>query len=175
MKVKVKSLCCVRLCATLCTAAHQSPLSTGFSRQEYWSGLPFDYRIIFFFFPCVFSHVLLFVTAWTVACQAHLSMGFSRQNYWKGLPFPFLGDRPNSEIEPTFLVFPALAGGFFTISTTWEAHCITYSDAKSMVLAPESHPRFTSGFCKPLRGFSGFHKKYQVPRTVSDWLRASAK
>ena len=32
---------CVRFCATLWTAAHQAPLSTGFSRQEYWSGLPF--------------------------------------------------------------------------------------------------------------------------------------
>ena len=31
----------VRLCATLWTAAHQAPLSTGFSRQEYWSGFPF--------------------------------------------------------------------------------------------------------------------------------------
>ena len=29
------------LCATLWTAAHQAPLSTGFSRQEYWNGLPF--------------------------------------------------------------------------------------------------------------------------------------
>ena len=32
---------CVRLCTTLQTAAHQAPLSIGFSRQEYWSGLPF--------------------------------------------------------------------------------------------------------------------------------------
>ena len=31
----------VRLCATPWTTAHQVPLSTGFSRQEYWSGLPF--------------------------------------------------------------------------------------------------------------------------------------
>ena len=31
----------VQLCATLWTAAHQAPLSTGFCRQEYWSGLPF--------------------------------------------------------------------------------------------------------------------------------------
>ena len=31
----------VQLCATLWTAAHQAPLSKGFSRQEYWSGLPF--------------------------------------------------------------------------------------------------------------------------------------
>ena len=31
----------VQLCATPQTAAHQAPLSTGFSRREYWSGLPF--------------------------------------------------------------------------------------------------------------------------------------
>ena len=31
---------CVRLCATPETAAHQAPLSLGFSRQEHWSGLP---------------------------------------------------------------------------------------------------------------------------------------
>ena len=30
----------VRLCATPWTAAHQAPLSLGFSRQEHWSGLP---------------------------------------------------------------------------------------------------------------------------------------
>ena len=32
---------CVWLCATTETAAHQAPLSLGFSRQEHWSGLPF--------------------------------------------------------------------------------------------------------------------------------------
>ena len=31
----------VRLCATPEMAAHQAPPSLGFSRQEYWSGLPF--------------------------------------------------------------------------------------------------------------------------------------
>ena len=30
------------LCATLWTVAHQARLSTGFSRQEYWNGLPFS-------------------------------------------------------------------------------------------------------------------------------------
>ena len=40
-KVKVKSLSRVRLFATSWTVAHQAPLSMGFSRQEYWSGLPF--------------------------------------------------------------------------------------------------------------------------------------
>ena len=39
-KVKVKSPSLVRLLATPRTAAHQAPLSIGFSRQEYWSGVP---------------------------------------------------------------------------------------------------------------------------------------
>ena len=38
--MKVKSLSRVRLLATLWTAAYQAPLSMGFSRQEYWSGVP---------------------------------------------------------------------------------------------------------------------------------------
>ena len=38
--MKVKSLSCVRLLATPWTAAYQAPLSVGFSRQEYWSGVP---------------------------------------------------------------------------------------------------------------------------------------
>ena len=39
-KVKVKLLSCVWLFATPWTAAHQAPPSMGFSRQEYWSGVP---------------------------------------------------------------------------------------------------------------------------------------
>ena len=68
-----------------------------------------------------FSCVQLFVTLWTVAHQVSLSMGLSRQEYWSGLPFPPLGDLPNPGIEPVSLMSPALAGGFFTISATWEA------------------------------------------------------
>ena len=37
----VKSLSCVQLFVTPWTVANQSPPSMGFSRQEYWSGLPF--------------------------------------------------------------------------------------------------------------------------------------
>ena len=36
----LSSFSCDRLCVTLWTAAHQTPLSMGFSRQEYWSGVP---------------------------------------------------------------------------------------------------------------------------------------
>ena len=38
--MKGKSLSCVQLLATPWTAAHQAPPSMGFSRQEYWSGVP---------------------------------------------------------------------------------------------------------------------------------------
>ena len=39
--VAVVELSCVQLFSTLRTIARQAPLSMGFSRQEYWSGLPF--------------------------------------------------------------------------------------------------------------------------------------
>ena len=39
-KVKVKSLSRIRLLATPWTAAYQAPSFIGFSRQEYWSGVP---------------------------------------------------------------------------------------------------------------------------------------
>ena len=61
------------------------------------------------------------VTLWTVVCQAPVSMGFSRQEYWSGFPCPPPGDLPNPWIEATSLRSPALAGGFFTTGTTWEA------------------------------------------------------
>ena len=41
MSKEVKSLSCVRLFVTPWTIAYQASPSMGFSRQEYWSGLPF--------------------------------------------------------------------------------------------------------------------------------------
>ena len=67
-----------------------------------------------------FSCVQLFSTLWTVAHKAPLSMEFSRQEYWSGQSFPYPGDLPNPSIAPTSLTSPALAGRFFTISSTWE-------------------------------------------------------
>ena len=78
---------CVRLCATPQMAAQQAPPSLGFSRQEYWSGLPFPSPTHICMLRC-FSHVRLCATQWTAVHQAPLSMGFSRQEYWSGLPCP---------------------------------------------------------------------------------------
>ena len=69
------------------------------------------------------SHIGLCATLWTVARQAPLSMGFSRQEYWNWLPCPPPGYLSDG-IEPMSLMSPALAGGFFTTSITWEAPLI---------------------------------------------------
>ena len=60
-------------------------------------------------------------TLWTGALQAPLSVGFSRQEYWSRLPCPPPEDLPDPGSQPASLTSPALAGGFFTISATWEA------------------------------------------------------
>ena len=57
-----------------------------------------------------------------VDCQAPLPMGFSGQEYCHWFPGPPPGDVPNPEIKLSCLMFPVLASGFFTTSTTWEAH-----------------------------------------------------
>ena len=46
--------------------------------------------------------------------QAPLPVEFSRWEYWSGLPSHTPGDLPHPGIKPTSLVFPALAGSFFT-------------------------------------------------------------
>ena len=68
-----------------------------------------------------FSHVRLFAILWTIARKAPLSVGFTRQEYWSGLPCPSPGDLPDPEMEFVSLTTPALAGVFFTTSSTWEA------------------------------------------------------
>ena len=69
-----------------------------------------------------FSRVQLFVTLWTVALKAPLSTGFSKQEHLSGLPRPPPGDRLYPGIKSASLMPPALAGRFFTSSTTWETH-----------------------------------------------------
>ena len=106
------------------TVACQVPLSRGFSRQEYWSGVFFllqgtfpdpgsnlplmSFALAGEFFTTSASwrsevksltRVRRFVTPWTVAYQAPLSLGFSRQEYLSGLPFPSPGELPNPGIK----------------------------------------------------------------------------
>ena len=68
-------------------AAHQAPLSLGFSKQEHWSGLPFPSPMHESESEVTQLSPTL-ATPWTAAYQAPPSMGFSRQEYWSGVPLP---------------------------------------------------------------------------------------
>ena len=57
-KVKVKSLSHARLLATPWTAAYQAPPPTGFSRQEYWSGVPLPSSTENWFISFLRSHYI---------------------------------------------------------------------------------------------------------------------
>ena len=65
-KVKVKSLSRVRLLATPWTAAYHAPLSMGFSRQEYWSGLPLPSPKVHLVKANVFPVVMYGWKSWTI-------------------------------------------------------------------------------------------------------------
>ena len=87
-KVKVQSLSHVRLFETPWTAAHQAPPSMGFSRQEYWSGVPSASPV---FFPRSYS-------------QLSPSFSFSFSFYFLLFPLPsFLS--PHSSLPPFFPFF----------------------------------------------------------------------
>ena len=69
---KVKSLSRVRLLATPWTAAHQAPPSMGFSRQEYWNGvpLPSPYHLDYNFIPKNYleSQTIFIISHFTWKC-----------------------------------------------------------------------------------------------------------
>ena len=84
-KVKVKSLSRVQLLATPWTAAYQASPSMGFSRQEYWSGVPLDtfklhmWLTLYFSF---FSWTLLFWTqAFLMILCMFVAISFSSADY----------------------------------------------------------------------------------------------
>ena len=117
-------------CLTLCnpwTFACQAPLSMGFSRQEYWSGLscpppgessrPRDPTKISYI-SCiggggslVAKSCLTLTTLWTVAPQAPLSMGFfqARILEWIALSFSRGFSQPRNRTQVS-----CTAGRFFT-------------------------------------------------------------
>ena len=81
-KGKVKSLSRVRLLATPLTAAYQAPLPMGFSRQEYWSGVPSPS-------PNIPPYVL---TNFCLSVQCFMSMTFIQSliNTSSGTPLQYL-------------------------------------------------------------------------------------
>ena len=86
-KVKVKLLSCIQLLETPWTAAYQASLSMGFSRQEYWSGVPspsprgsveFSNSHQFSSVQLVAQSCPIFVIPWPAVHQVSLSITNSR-------------------------------------------------------------------------------------------------
>ena len=129
--MKVKLLSRVRLLATPWTVAYQAPPSMGFSRQEYWSGVPLPSPLrrpsSFLSFSSEFMSVLsLSMLQWCpILCVAHQS-GFSAHG---DSPGKNTGEGSHTLLQGIYIIqgsnpclmSPALAGGFFTTSVTWEA------------------------------------------------------
>ena len=93
---------------------------------------------------CSVAQSCLTVTPWAIAHQDPLSMGFSRQEYWSGWPFPTSADLLNPGIECVSLASPALAGGFFPTSLTWEAPISTRHCQKTNKKRQKKNPQKTS-------------------------------
>ena len=69
-KVTVKSLSRARLLVTPWTAPHQAPLSMGFSRQEYWSGVPLP---SLYMRPAPSNVAMLWTTPWCLVLSFTVS------------------------------------------------------------------------------------------------------
>ena len=75
---------------------------------------------------CVFcAHLCLMLCGPMDCSQPGSSVhGILQERTLEWVAISFSGDLPDPGIEPEFLTFPALAGGFFTSSTIWEAQYI---------------------------------------------------
>ena len=106
-KVKVKSLSRVWLLATPWTAAHQAPPSMGFSRQEYWSGVPLPSPITSYALPInvqlvkamVFPVVMCGCESWTIKKAEHRRVDAVEPWCWRRhLRVPWTARRSNQSI-----------------------------------------------------------------------------
>ena len=79
-KVKVKALSHVPLFATPWTAAYQAPLSMGFSRQEYWSGVPLPSPLLYMNIN-TYAHIHTHIY-FLAACLLYPTVNSSRTGYF---------------------------------------------------------------------------------------------
>ena len=79
-----------------------------------------------------------------VACQALLFMGILQARILEWVAMPPPGDLPDPGIQASSLMSPALLGGFFTTSTTWEAQYTSSYAGLSLV------SQLCSTLCDPM-------------------------
>ena len=93
-KVKVKSLSHVRPLETPWTAAHQAPLSMGFSRQEYWSAVPSPSLVIIYTEPNKLG---------LMNCMNYVINFLKRKSRWWKFHFLLQGVKHLSEVISQYL------------------------------------------------------------------------
>ena len=94
-------------------------------------------------------HVWLRLILWNPVNHSPLassSMRFSRQEQWPSCPPP--GDLPGPGIEPSSLMSPTLAGGFFTTGVTWEALIAQKMTSHCSTQCCPFSPRLSCSFCQ---------------------------
>ena len=129
--MKVKSLSHAQLLATPWTTAYQAPPSIGFSRQEYWSGVPLpslqEYEIAVFLSMCtrVLSHFSRVRLCDPVACSPP---GFSvhgilkaRILEWVAMPSSRGSSQPRDGNHISHVSCTGRWFLFFTTHAIWEA------------------------------------------------------
>ena len=92
VKMKVKLLSHVRLVATPLTAAYQTPPSMGFSRQEYWSGVPLPSPMW-----CMNTH--------ESPCCHKLVSKLSFGNHWKDSFYLIIAQELLTNTSSDFIIF----------------------------------------------------------------------
>ena len=92
------------------------------------------------------SRVRLFATLWTVGLQVLLSLRFSRREHWSGWRWPPPGDLPTLGSSLRLITSPALAGGFFPTSATWEALSSAGWTSMEPFESPETDQRIQVAF-----------------------------
>ena len=125
-KVKVKSLSCVRLLATPRTAVYQAPPPMGFSRQEYWSGLPLPSLIEQLkWYKCI---TLQFCRSWSV----WLGWNQGQRNTGR------VAALPGHSREDSLVTFPSLWRQHM-LPGSWSPSSIFKPPTTSLTLFPSSH------------------------------------
>ena len=141
-KVKVKSLSRVRLLATPWTAAHQAPPSMGFSRQEYWSGVPLPS-------PTDSLRIYIYTYTWNLNLDGLWDPTRTLCNSLLFFPY-LLWSHPN-DLRPTYWLTDQLeqiartqpgctwgcacsrCGGALSLSEAWEAGTVLSSPSCSSI------------------------------------------
>ena len=98
----------VWLSETLWTAAHQAPLTMGFSRQEYWSGLPF---------PSLLFAIHISFLGWSIfSVFAHLKkLGWLFSYYWVLRVLCIMDTAPLSGKRFTHILSPVCDLSFYSV------------------------------------------------------------